>query len=63
MEAIAQNFYHEEPERSKLCANETTFYDLVEAINEEISPEEDWLTVEVVLNLFKTKQIRFLSSS
>ena len=38
----------------------TTLYELIEAICEEVPPEEDWVVNEVVLHLLRTGQIRFV---
>ena len=32
----------------------TTLYDLIEAINSEVSPEEDALVIATVMDLFKS---------
>lgn len=41
----------------------TTLYELIEAICEEVPPEEDWVVNEVVLHLLKTGQIKFVDHS
>jgi hypothetical protein len=59
MEALAQAFYHEEPPaHHNLSTIGTSFYGLIEAINEEVRPEEDWLVAEIMLDLIRTKRIR-----
>lgn len=42
---------------------QTTLYDLIAAINEEIMPEEDWAVTDAVLELFETGRARFLSAN
>ena len=38
----------------------TTLYDLIEAINSEVSPEEDALVIATVMDLLKSGRVRFL---
>jgi len=38
----------------------TTLYELIEAICEEVPPEENWVVNEVVLHLLRTGQIRLV---
>ena len=57
MEAIAQSFCAAEPEHSASTTIETTLYELIEAINEQVHPGEDRLVVETVLDLIDTGQI------
>ena len=62
MEAIAQSFSAAEPEHSGLTTIETTLYELIEAVGEEVQPGEDRLVVETMLDLFDTGQITFPGS-
>ena len=62
MEAIAQSFCAAEPEHSASTTIETTLYELIEAINEQVQPGEDRLVVETVLDLIDTGQITFPGS-
>jgi hypothetical protein len=39
----------------------TTLYDLLEAMNSEVSPEEEALVIAAVIALFKSGRARFLS--
>jgi hypothetical protein len=39
----------------------TTLYDLIEAMNSEVSPEEEALVIAAVVALFKSGRARFLS--
>jgi hypothetical protein len=39
----------------------TTLYDLIEAINSEVSPEEEALVIATVMALLKSGRVRFLS--
>jgi hypothetical protein len=41
---------------------ETTLYELIEAITEELDPAEDRLVPKILLHLVLSGQIRFLSS-
>ena len=59
MEAIAQSFSAAEPEHSGSTTIETTLYELIGAINEQVQPGEDRLVVETVLDLIDTGQITF----
>ena len=62
MEAAIKIYHTEEqalPELNTLEA--TTLYDLVEAISEEVEPEDDWLVTEIVLDLFLKKQNIFFN--
>ena len=36
----------------------TTLYELIEAINEELEPEDDWLVTDTVLDLIETGKIK-----
>lgn len=38
----------------------TTLYDLIEAINDEIGPDEEQLVVATVVHLLQTGRVRFL---
>jgi hypothetical protein len=38
----------------------TTLYDLIEAINSEVSPDEEELVVATVLHLLRSGRIRFV---
>ena len=62
MEAIAQSFCAAEAEHSGSLTIETTLYELIEAINEQVQPGEDRLVIEAVLDLIETGQITFPAS-
>jgi len=62
MEAVAQSFCAAEPEHSGSTTIETTLYELIEAINEQVQPGEDRLVVEAVLDLIETGRITFPGS-
>ena len=62
METIAEPFCAVEPEHSGTTTIQTTLYELIEAINEQVRPGEDLLAVEAVLDLIDTGQIRFPGS-
>jgi hypothetical protein len=38
----------------------TTLYDLIEAINDEVAPEEEALVIATMMHLLSTGRIRFL---
>jgi hypothetical protein len=38
----------------------TTLYELIEAINEQVQPEEDRLVAGIVLHMLATGQIKFI---
>ena len=41
----------------------TTLYELVEAINEQVLPEEDWIVTNVVLELLETGRVDYLGTN
>jgi hypothetical protein len=51
-----------EPKPKKVISTETTFYELIEAIGDIVTPGEERLIPEIVLNLFNSGHIRILSS-
>jgi hypothetical protein len=50
-----------EPAQPEWVTILTTLGDLIEAIEEEVEPKEDYLVAEVVLHLLETGRIRFLN--
>ena len=44
----------------ELSTTNTTLYELIDAISEEVQAGEDGLVAEVVLHLLETGQIKFL---
>ena len=42
---------------------QTTLYELIAAINEEVLPEEDWIVTDAVFELFETGHAKFLSAN
>ena len=38
---------------------QTTFYDLIEAVNETVKPEEDQLVAEIVMDLLNSGHAKF----
>ena len=40
---------------------QTTLYELIEALNQEVHPEEDWIVADAVMDLFRSGRARFLS--
>lgn len=63
MEAAAQNFKTAESGCPRLTAIETTLYELIEAVEEEVQPGEDRLIEEAVLHLLDTGQAKFLGDA
>ena len=63
MEAMAQDFKTAESACPRLTAIETTLYELIEAVEEEVQPEEDGLIAETVLRLLDTGQVKFLGDA
>jgi hypothetical protein len=61
MQQIPHAYSRPEPVQSELATITTTLGELIEAIDEEVEPEEDHLVAEVVLQLLETGQIRFLN--
>lgn len=59
MEAIAHDLHMEETIHPELSIIETTLYDLIEAIHDEVEPEQDLMVTEIVLDLIDTCKIRF----
>jgi len=58
MQAISQTFHSAESENLPSTSVKTTLYELIEAISEEVPPEEDDLVTEVVLHLFDSGKIK-----
>ena len=42
---------------------QTTLYELIAAINEDVSPDEDWIVTEAVLELLETGQTKFFAAN
>jgi hypothetical protein len=61
MKQVAEMSITSELAEPGVTAIETTLFDLVEAINEEVGPEEDHLVSEIVLDLLDRGRIRFLN--
>ena len=62
MEAALQIHRSEEPAYPGFNTIQTTLYELIEAIGEELEPEEDWLVTAIVLDMLSHGQIRLLNS-
>ena len=58
MEALAQDICRDKTAYPQFGAVETTIYEIIEAICNEVEPEEDWLVTEVVLSMVKNSRIR-----
>jgi hypothetical protein len=50
-------------ESSPYLTIRTTLYDLIEAINAEVEPEEESLVVATVMDLLESGRITFLTAS
>lgn len=59
MEAMIQSIFKSEHQNLEQRSSMTTLYELLEVIEEEIKPDEDWMVSEIVLNLFNSGKIRF----
>jgi hypothetical protein len=57
MKTLSHEFIDTEKEPGII---KTTLYDLLEAINSEVSPEEDALVIATVMDLFKSGRVRFI---
>ena len=40
---------------------QTTLYELIAAINEDVLPEEDWVVTDAILELFESGRAKFLT--
>lgn len=47
----------------KLNTVQTTLYELIAAMNEDVLPEEDWVVTDAVLELFESGRVRFLAAA
>jgi hypothetical protein len=63
MEILSQTFNSGRQISKELSIVQTTLYDLIAAINEDVMPEEDWVVTNAVLELFKTGQAKFLAAN
>jgi hypothetical protein len=61
MQQIPHAYSRPESAQPELATITTTLGELIEAINEEVEPEEDHLLDEVVLHLLESGRIRFLN--
>ena len=61
MQQIPHAYSRPEPAQPELATIPTTLGELIEAIEEEVEPEEDRLVAGVVLHLLETGRIRFLN--
>ncbi len=61
MEATAEDFYMAESARPRLTTIKTTLYELIEAIDEEVEPGEEWLVVKTVSHLLNTGSVTFFN--
>jgi hypothetical protein len=60
MQQLAHNTLRSEQSQSEPAPIVTTLGELIEAINEEVEPEEDYLVSKAVSHLIDAGQIRFL---
>ena len=61
MQQLIYNSLLSEHGQSETAHIETTLGELIEAINEEVEPEEDYLVSKTVLHLIDAGRIRFLN--
>jgi hypothetical protein len=59
MEATELNIENEFPRTDRKNLIQTTLYDLIEALNEEVTPEDDKLINAVILDLVGSGRIRW----
>ena len=62
MRLINQNSFLDKLEHPETVTVKTTLYDLIQAVNEEIDPVEDWLVSEIVVDLLGADQIKLPGS-
>jgi hypothetical protein len=62
MQNIPHAYSRPEPAQPERVTIMSTLGDLIEAIEEEVEPQEDHLVAEVVLHLLETRRIRFLNT-
>jgi hypothetical protein len=48
---------------AELNTVETTLYELIAAINEDVLPEEDWVVTDAILELFESGRAKFLTAA
>jgi hypothetical protein len=63
MQNIPHAYARPEPAHPEWVTILTTLGSLIEAIEEELEPQEDHLATEVVLHLLETGRIRFLNAT
>ena len=63
MQRMAQTSTEVDPEHSGLTTIKTPFYDLIEAISEEVNLGENKIVAETVLDLLDRGKIRFVDSN
>ena len=61
METLDQMVRTSKPDQTERGMVQTTLYELIEALNQEVHPEEDWIVADAVMDLFKSGRARFLS--
>jgi len=60
MEAVTQSFHSIEPRYPAITTIETTLYELIEAVSDEVKSGEDELVAESMLHLLDTGQAKFI---
>jgi hypothetical protein len=48
---------------AELNTVETTLYELIAAINEDVLPVEDWVVTDAILELFESGRAKFLTAA
>jgi hypothetical protein len=62
MEILSQTANSGRQGSKELSIVQTTLYDLIAAINEDVLPEEDWIIPHAVFELFATGQAKFIAA-
>jgi hypothetical protein len=60
METMDQMVGASKPDQTEGGMVLTTLYELIEVLNQEVHPEEDWIVTDAVMDLFKSGRARFL---
>jgi hypothetical protein len=62
MEAVTQTFHSIEPKYPAITTIETTLYELIEAVSDEVKSGEDDLVALTMLHLLDTGHIKFIGA-
>jgi hypothetical protein len=61
METMNQMACKSRPDQASRCPVHTTLYGLIEVLNQEVQPDEDWIVTVAVLDLFESGRAKFMS--